>query len=147
MYDPVPAQPKPKWPPMTAYQQLAFVSSVLAGFAFAFYGTLLAAPTTHRIASWSAFLAVCASICFLIVTLGSTFAEAALSRSKILPVAIQAQQEPISTLFLLGIVLTLISFGFGGWVRSHKLGVATTCVAVLGIIGVIWVMQPFIHRN
>ncbi len=132
---------------MTAYQQLAFVSSVLAGFSFAFYGTLLTASTTHRIASWSAFLAVCGSICFLIVTLGSTFAEGALSHSKILPTAIQAQQEPISMLFLLGMVLTLVSFGMGGWVRSHKLGVATTCVAVLGIIGVIWIMRPFIHRN
>lgn len=102
---------------------------------------------THRIASWAAFLAVCASVCLLVVTLGSTFAEAALSRSKVLPEAIQAQQEPISTLFLVGIVLTLVSFGFGGWVRSHKLGIATTCVALIGVIAVIWVMRPFIHRT
>ncbi|MBL0163268.1 MAG: hypothetical protein IPP82_06390 [Xanthomonadales bacterium] len=132
---------------MTGYQQLAFVSSVLAGFTFAFYGTLLTAPAKHRIASWAAFLAVCASVCFLVVTLGSTFAEAALSRSKTLPEAIQAQQEPISALFLLGIVLTLISFGFGGWVRSHKLGIATTCAAAIGVIAVIWVMRPFIHKT
>lgn len=131
---------------MTSYQQLAFVSSVLAGFAFAFYGTLLTAPATHRIASWAAFLAVCASICFLIVTLGSTFAVTAASHSNALPEVVQAQQEPLTTLFILGIILTLISFGLGGWVRSHKLGIATTCVALMGIMGVIWVMQPFIHR-
>ncbi|MEO7323965.1 MAG: hypothetical protein ABIW82_03975 [Dokdonella sp.] len=120
---------------------------MLAGFAFAFYGTLLTAPAIHRIASWAAFLAVCASICFLIVTLGSTFAVTAVSRSVDLPAAIQAQQEPLTILFILGIVLTLISFGLGGWVRSHKLGIATTCVALMGVIAVIWVMQPFIHRN
>ncbi|MEO6688801.1 MAG: hypothetical protein ABIS07_18040 [Dokdonella sp.] len=132
---------------MTGYQQLAFVSSVLAGFAFAFYGTLLTAPATHRIASWAAFLAVCASICFIIVTLGSTFAMTAALHSTTLPEAIQAQQEPITILFLLGIVLTLISFGLGGWVRSHSLGIATACVALMGIVAAIWVMQPFIHRN
>jgi hypothetical protein len=132
---------------MTGYQQLAFVSSVLAGFAFAFYGTLLIAPAPHRVASWAAFLAVCASICFLIVTIGSTFAVTVALHSKTLPKAIQMQQEPITALFLLGIVLTLISFGLGGWVRSHKLGKATTFVALLGVIAVIWVIQPFIDKT
>lgn len=132
---------------MTGYQQLAFVSSVLAGFAFAFYGTLLTALATHRIASWSAFLAVCASICFLVVTLGSTFAVTIASNSKLLPEAIQAQQEPLTTLFMLGIVLILASFGLGGWVRSRQLGIATICASLIGIAGVIWVMRPFIHRN
>lgn len=131
---------------MTSYQQLAFVSSVLAGFAFAFYGTLLASPAAHRVASWAAFLAVCSSICFLIVTLGSTFAVTAASHSTALPEAIRAQQEPLTNLFLLGIVLTLISFGLGGWMRSHKLGIATTCVALMGVISVIWVIRPFIVR-
>ncbi len=132
---------------MTGFQQLAFVSSVLAGFAFAYYANLLTASASHRIASWAAFLAVCASICFLIVTLGSTFSVTATMHSTTLPEAIQAQQEPTTALFLLGIVLTLISFGLGGWMRSHQLGVATTCVALMGVIGVIWVMQPFMHRN
>lgn len=134
---------------MLSYQQFAFVSSVLGGFAFAFYGTLLVAPTTHRIASWAAFLAAAASICFLIVTLGATFSVVATSHSTstTLPEAIKAQQEPLTALFLLAIILTLISFGLGGWVRSHRLGIATTCVALIGIIGVIWVMQPFMHRT
>ena len=131
---------------MPGFQQLAFVSSVLAGFSFAFYATLLVAPATHRVASWAAFLAVSASVCFLIVTLGSAFAAVSTSRVAILPEAIQAQQEPITSLFLLGIMLTLISFGIGGWVRSRKLGIATTAVALMGIVGVIWVMRPFIHK-
>ena len=132
---------------MTGYQQLAFVSSVLAGFAFAFYGTLLISQSTRRICSWAALLAACAGICFLIVTLGSTFSVTVTLNTAALPEALQAQQEPLTTLFLLGIVLTLFSFGIGGWMRSHKLGVATTCVALMGLVGVLWVMQPFIHRN
>lgn len=132
---------------MPGYQQIAFVSSVLAGFAFAFYGTLLISPTTRRIGSWAAFLSACAGICFLIVTLGSTFSVTATLHTATLPEALRAQQEPLTTLFLLGIVLTLFSFGIGGWMRSHKLGIATTCVALIGVVGVLWVMQPFIHRT
>ena len=56
------------------YRQFAFVSSVLAGFAFTFYATLLAINRPHRAVSWAALLTVTASICFLTVTLGTTFA-------------------------------------------------------------------------
>ncbi len=132
---------------ISSYQQLAFVSSVLAGFAFAFYGSLLTAPATHRVASGAALLAVCASVCFLIVTLGSTFAVIEVSHSGTIPAPVQAQQEPLTNLFFAGNVLILFSFGLGGWVRSHKLGIATTCIAVAGVIAVFWVMQPFIHKN
>jgi len=52
------------------YRQFAFVSSVLAGFAFAFYGTLLVAARERKAGAWAAFLAVAASVAFLPVTLG-----------------------------------------------------------------------------
>src|SRR5215831_8348464 len=55
------------------FRQFAFVSSVLAGFAFAFYGTLLVAAREHRAGAWAAFFAVAASVAFLPVTLGMTF--------------------------------------------------------------------------
>ena len=52
------------------YRKFAFVSSVLAGFSFTFYGTLLMAAREHRAGTWAAFLAVAASVAFLPVTLG-----------------------------------------------------------------------------
>jgi hypothetical protein len=55
------------------YRQFALVSSVLAGFAFTFYGTLLVAAREHRAGAWAAFFAVAASVAFLPVTLGMTF--------------------------------------------------------------------------
>ena len=58
------------------YRQFAFVSSVLAGFSFTFYGTLLMAAREHRAGTWAAFLAVAASVAFLPVTLGMTFTAA-----------------------------------------------------------------------
>jgi len=55
------------------YRQFAFVSSVLAGFAFTFYAALLATSPSSRDASWAALLTVAASTCFLVVRLGITF--------------------------------------------------------------------------
>ena len=129
------------------YRQFAFVSSVLGGFAFAFYGTLLLAPTPHRTASWAAFLSVTASIAFLLVTLGTTFAASRatmLPTGQTMPTEITSQLPLISMLFLGGVLLLLTSFGLGGWVRSRSLGIATTTCAAVGAIGVIVVMSPFI---
>ena len=130
------------------YRQFAFVSSVLAGFAFAFYGTLLLAPAPHRIASWAAFLSVSASIAFLLVTLGTTFAAslaADLPSGTVLPSGIVSERAPLSMLFLGGILLLLASFGLGGWVRSRQVGLATTAVAVLGALGMLLILAPFIR--
>jgi hypothetical protein len=130
------------------YRQFAFVSSVLAGFAFAFYGTLLLAPTPHRIASWAALLSVSASVAFLIVTLGTTFAAslaANLPSGAVLPSGIASEQGPLSILFLGGILLLLTSFGLGGWVRSRRLGIATTVVSAFGALGMLLILAPFIR--
>lgn len=130
------------------YRQFAFVSSVLAGFAFTFYGTLLVASSTHKVASSAALLALAASVACLIVTLGTTFAAAraaGLPVGESLPSEITAEKAPISMCFLLGILFLFASFGVAGWIRSHRLGVATTVVAILGLLCAFWVLLPFLH--
>ena len=130
------------------YRQFAFVSSVLAGFAFTFYGTLLTITAPHRTTNWAALLSVTASICFLIVTLGTTFSAARVSRIALdaeLPAELAAQQGPLSMAFLAGILFLLTSFGLGGWIRSRRLGIATTVAAAFGVIGVFAALWPFIH--
>ena len=130
------------------YRQFAFVSSVLAGFAFTFYGALLVASSTHRAAGWAAILALCASVACLIVTLGTTFAAAraaGLPAGVSLPQEITANTAPISMCFLLGIIFLFASFGVSGWIRSRRLGAATTTVAVLGLLCAFWVLRPFLH--
>jgi len=87
-------------------RQFAFVSSVLAGFAFAFYGTLLVAAREHKAGTWAAFFAVAASVAFLPVTLGMTFnAARAANQSTELTVS-SATADPqialLSMLFLSG---------------------------------------------
>jgi hypothetical protein len=130
------------------YRQFAFVSSVLAGFAFGFYGVLLLASAQHRATNLAALLAVMASIAFLLVTLGMPFASAiaaGLPNDGRMPSSILAQQTPLSFCFLFGIALLFGAFGLGGWIRSRSLGIGTTAIAVPGLLGAIAVLTPCLH--
>ena len=83
-------------------RQFAFVSSVLAGFAFAFYGTLLVAAREHRAGAWAAFFAVAASVAFLPVTLAMTFnAVRAANQPRELSVSTAAADPQIALLSML----------------------------------------------
>jgi hypothetical protein len=130
-------------------RQFAFVSSVLAGFAFAFYGTLLVAAREHRAGAWAAFFAVAASVAFLPVTLGMTFgAVRAASQARELSVSNLAADPQIgllSMLFLSGVVFLLASFGISGWMRSRGLGIATTSLSLIGALAVFAALRPFLH--
>ncbi len=131
------------------YRQFAFVSSVLAGFAFTFYATLLAINRSHRAVSWAALLTVTASICFLTVTLGTTFAAtqvAGIEDRASLPAALRQQLPLLSTLFLAGILLLLSSFALGGWIRSRRLGIATTVASVFGLVAVYVALSSFLRH-
>jgi len=130
-------------------RQFAFVSSVLAGFAFAFYGTLLVAAREHRAGACAAFFAVAASVCCLPVTLGMTFnAVRSADQSRELSVSNAAADPQIvllSMLFLSGVVFLLASFGISGWMRSRGLGIATTSLSVLGALAAFVALWPFLH--
>jgi hypothetical protein len=131
------------------YRQFAFVSSVLAGFAFAFYGTLLVAAREHRAGAWAAFFAVASSVAFLPVTLGMTFgAVHAADQPREVSVSTAGADPQIallSMLFLSGVIFLLASFGISGWMRSRGLGVATSSLSLLGALAVFAALRPFLH--
>ena len=129
------------------FRQFAFVGALLGGFSLAFFGTLLDAGRTHRAVGPTAALALASSSCFLIVTLGNTFAASAMADDQMrqrLQAGISRQLGPLSMLFLIGILLLLASFGTSGWIRSKKLGWATSTIAFATLLGVVWVMRPFV---
>ena len=129
------------------FRQFAFVGALLGGFSLAFFGTLLDAGRNHRAVGPTAALALASSSCFLIVTLGNTFAASVMADDQMrqrLQAGINRQVGPLSMLFLLGIVLLLASFGASGWIRSRKLGWATSTIALVTLLGVVWVMRPFV---
>jgi hypothetical protein len=131
------------------YRQFAFVSSVLAGFAFAFYGTLLVAAREHRAGAWAAFFAVAASVSFLPVTLGMTFNAAHAANQPTELSVSTASADPqialLSMLFLSGVVFLLASFGISGWMRSRGLGIATISLSLLGAFAAFAALRPFLH--
>ncbi|HEY5086751.1 MAG TPA: hypothetical protein VII66_05250 [Gemmatimonadaceae bacterium] len=142
------------------FRQFAFIGAVLGGFSLAFFGTLLDAGRDHRAIGPAAALALASSSCFLIVTLGNTFAASVVSDNAAhiassvvsdnavriaMSTGITREQGPLSMLFLLGVLLLLASFGAAGWIRSRRLGVTTTTIAMLTLIGVVWVMGPFLR--
>jgi hypothetical protein len=130
-------------------RQFAFVSSVLAGFAFAFYGTLLAAAREHRAGAWASFFAVAASVAFLPATLGMTFnavrAASQPTEFNVSTAAADPQIALLSMLFLFGVVFLLTSFGISGWMRSRGLGIATTSLSLLGALAVYAALRPFLY--
>jgi hypothetical protein len=131
------------------YRQFAFVSSVLAGFAFTFAGTLLVGAREHRAGAWAAFLGLAASVAFLPVTLGMTFgavhAAGEGSTLNLKAMAADPQIQMLSTLFLVGIVLLLASFGLSGWLRSRNFGIATVSLAALGAIVLFATLKPYLY--
>jgi len=131
------------------YRQFARVSSVLAGFAFTFYGTLLVAAREHRAGAWAAFFSVAASVAFLPVTLGMTFGTVrAADEPRELSVSnleTDSQIALLSMLFLAGVGFLLASFGISGWMRSRHLGIATTSLASIGAIPVFVALRRFLH--
>lgn len=113
-------------------------------------------PRDHRVVAPAAALSLGASVCFLIVTLGNTFAAAtgdteALAVTRQLGTHVIDQRviiqriAPLSRLFLGGVLLLLLSFGAAGWARSRRLGYVTTSIAVAGVVGIVWVLQPFMR--
>jgi len=130
------------------YRQFGFVSSVLGGFAFTFFGVLLPVSPKGRAAALAAYLAVAGSIAFLLVTLGMTFAAsvaASLPMGAVMPPSIVAQQTPLSFCFIVGMSLLLTSFAVGGWIHSRFMGIATIILAAVGALGTFLVLIPFLH--
>ena len=130
------------------YRQFGFVSSVLGGFAFTFFGVLLRVSARGRPAALAAFLAVAGSIALLLVTLGMTFAAAvaaSLPSDAVMPASILAQQTLLSFCCIVGMSLLLASFGVADWIHSRFMGIATVILAIVGAFGVFLVLIPFLH--
>jgi len=59
--------------------------------------------------------------------------------------AADSQIALLSMLFLGGVVFLLGSFGVSGWMRSRRVGIATTSLALIGAVAVFAALRPFLH--
>lgn len=126
------------------FRQLAFITAILGGFAITFLSVLLTASATHRVINWIVCATTAAAVCLVLSAVGATFSAVIASYADPLPSDVEALHEPLSLLFLGGTALLFAVLGMSGWVRSRRLGIATTVIAALGLIGGLFIIAPFI---
>ena len=116
-------------------RQIATLSAFLGGFAAAFYGTLLMADRSHRIAGWAAGSAAIAAAAFVVAVVAATMLVIALhpGAPRIGARGGQGGFERVvaAVTFFMGIYALLASLGLSGWLRSRRLGIATSLGALV----------------
>lgn len=137
------------------FRQLAFISALIGGFAFAFLGVLLTAPSRSRLVEWTGGMAMATAASLLVCVIGWTL----LSSEVVLTTPSSAGAEAfrqgaskfnrihsrLSLLFILGMCLFLASLGLSGWIRSRALGIVSIVIALLAAVGFMLVMSPFLR--
>lgn len=131
------------------FQQMAFLTSVLAGFAFSGVIQLIAMEDGRKILLWTTASLAASTVVLLastfvwstsIIVIGSyetvrtTFAAAAARR---LANAVAIGKAS----FWLGLYLFLGGAGLVGWIRSRRLGTLTAALAVLAGIFSLWFVR------
>lgn len=137
-----------------AYRQLASISAVLGGLAFAAAAALLNAGARTSDADaldWPAKLttgtAVASAVFFVIAALTWSFMTADLYRAaahdRSFPQWVGLTNFIASLEMILGSVLLFVSIGASGWIASRRIGIVTTAVAVVGSIGFVFLTVWF----
>jgi hypothetical protein len=137
------------------FRQLAFISALIGGFAFAFLGVLLTVPSRSRIVEWTAGMATATVAGLMICVIGwtlmasdvitSTPAKASAEEFFKVALKLNRMHSRLSLLFIAGMLLFLASLGLSGWVRSRALGIVSTVIAVLAAVGLMLVLSPFLR--
>ena len=113
-------------------RQIATLSAFLGGFAAAFY---VMADRSHRIAGWAAGSAAIAAAAFVVAVVAATMLVIALhpGAPRIGARGGQGGFERVvaAVTFFMGIYALLASLGLSGWLRSRRLGIATSLGALV----------------
>jgi hypothetical protein len=131
-----------------AYQQLASISAVLGGLAFAAAAALLNAGARTSDADaldWPAKLttgtAVASAVLYVIAAMTWSFMTADLFRAaadgQSFPPGVALMNFVASLEMIAGSVLLFVSIGASGWIASRRIGIATSMVALGGGIGLV----------
>jgi hypothetical protein len=124
------------------FGQLAFVSSVLGGFAVAFLGTLLTIETDRRITRWTMGAAAISAVAFVAaaVIAAMSVAEAVRTRAEDVAGLGSAGGAYVATAlaaFGAGFLGLMLSVALSGWIKSRSLGLVTSGAAALCLLVVL----------
>jgi hypothetical protein len=129
-------------------KQLAFISALVAGFSFAFISVLLTSDLNKRIIDWVIGFSIASIAGFLICSLTWTLSASRMAiytsgNIKELPVLFIHMHQILSFIFVLSFFLFCITLGLSGWIRSRKLGIVTSIIALFSGAFFIWLLSNF----
>ncbi len=130
-------------------KQSAFISALVAGFSFAFLGTLIVSSVRNKIIDWiisfSSLSIAGLLICSLTWTLSAS-RMAIYSSDKInqVPPVFLSLHKKLSFVFISSFFFFLITLGLSGWIRSRRLGIISTVISAIAAILFLSIMRQFI---
>ena len=117
-------------------RQFLAASAFLGGVAATFLAQMLALNLPRRVVTGCILSSTAAAVAFVVSVLGATMVIAI--THPLAPSGLRAsdQLDGARVLafgpFLLGVYLLLLTLGLAGWIRSRRMGWATTALAALG---------------
>jgi hypothetical protein len=120
--------------------QIGALSAFMGGFASTILVMLLTHDSRRRAVQWAAGLSALSAVAFIVAAVATTTLVAGSHPDAPASVARQAAQGPARLMavlfFSLGAYGLIAAIGCAGWVRSKRMGWATTIVAGLGAVAV-----------
>lgn len=116
--------------------QIGSLSAFLGGFSATVLVTLLMAQGQNRATQWAVVLTALSAVAFIVAAVAATTLVAGSHPDAPASVARSAAHGPARMMaalcFALGAYALLAAVGCAGWLRSRRLGLATTGLAALG---------------
>lgn len=120
--------------------QIGGLSAFMGGFAATMLVMLLTHDSRGRPVQWAAGLSALSAVAFVVAAVATTTLVAGSHPDAPAAVARQAAQGPARAMaalfFSLGAYGLIAAIGCAGWVRSKRMGWATTALATLGAIAI-----------
>ncbi len=128
------------------FKQEIFLAGLLAGFAITIVVQLMAMGGRRRVKSVAILLYMTASAILIVTTVGFVYTLVSLSGP---PPGVENPPDVGSTvelgvamgfLLLLGLIVFLAGMGATGWVYSRSIGIGSTILSALSIVGIIAIL-------
>ena len=119
------------------YRAFSSICAVLGGFSIAFLVIMVTVAPDRKVASWATGSSIVAVACFLPAALNTFLASipaASVTSARDLGPEVNGITGTASMLLILGVFALLVSLGLTGWIRSRRVGILSTVMAVLAAL-------------
>ena len=119
------------------YRAFSSICAVLGGFSIAFLVIMVTVAPDRKVASWATGSSVVAVACFLPAALNTFLASitaTSATSAQGLEAAVNNATGTSAFLLVLGVLALLVSLGLTGWIRSRRIGILSTVMAVLAAL-------------